>query len=81
MLECESRLEDKTTMDNVFAAGELVPYSGVYRITHYPPHASEEAITLAKGNKFPLCVHCPRVSFLLLNQLPKSDLLTYSLEL
>ncbi len=25
-------------MDNVFTVGEIVPYSGVYRITHYPSH-------------------------------------------
>jgi hypothetical protein len=68
-------------MDNVYVAGELIPYSGVYRITHCPPHAGEEAITLARGNKFPLCVDCTRVSFMLLNQLPKSDMLTYSQEL
>ena len=68
-------------MDNVFAAGELVPYSGVYRITHTPPHSGEEAITLAKGNPFPQCVRCAHVSFMLLNELSKSDLLTYSHEL
>lgn len=67
-------------MDNVFAAGELVPYSGVYRITHYPPHSGEEAITLTKGSPFPQCVRCAKVSFMLLNELAQSDLLTYSHE-
>ena len=52
-------------MDNVFAAGELIPHSGIYRITHHPPHAGEEAITLVKGNSFPRCVHCGQVSFML----------------
>ena len=68
-------------MDNVFTAGELVPYSGVYRITHTPPHTDEEAITLAQGNMFPLCVHCSQVSFMLVNELSRSDLLAYSQEL
>jgi hypothetical protein len=68
-------------MDNVFAAGELIPYSGVYRITHYPPHSDEEAITLTKGNPFPQCVRCAKVSFMLLNELSQSDLVTYSQEL
>ena len=68
-------------MDNIFAPGELVPYSGVYRITHYPPHTCEEAITLMKGNPFPQCVRCAKVSFMLLNELSKSELLTYSHEL
>lgn len=68
-------------MDNVFATGELVPYSGVYRITHYPPHGSEEAITLVKGNPFPQCVDCSHVSFMLINELSGSELLNYSHEL
>ncbi len=62
-------------MDNVFTAGELIPYSGVYRITHYPPHASEQGITLTKGNSFPHCVDCPHVSFMLVNEFPNTDLL------
>ena len=68
-------------MDNVFTAGELVPYSGVYRITHYPPHTDEEAVTLTKGNAFPLCVHCSQVSFMLVNELTGSELLNYAHEL
>ena len=67
-------------MDNIFTPGELVPYSGVYRITHHPPHTGEEAITLMKGNPFPQCVRCAKVSFMLLNELSRSDLLTYSHE-
>lgn len=68
-------------MDNVFATGELVPYSGIYRITHYPPHTGEEAVTLTQGTQFPQCVHCERASFMLLNELSESDLLVYSQEL
>ena len=61
-------------MDNVFTAGEFIPYSGVYRITHYPPHATEQCITLAKGRKFPHCVDCAQVSFMLVNGLFDTDL-------
>ena len=68
-------------MDNVFTVGDLVPYSGVYRITHYPPHTDEEAITLTKGNTFPLCVHCKQVSFMLVNELTNSELLQFAHEL
>lgn len=65
-------------MDNLFTAGELVPNSGVYRITHYPPHTDEEAVTLSKGNKFPLCVHCSQVSFMLVIELSQTELLQFS---
>jgi len=67
-------------MDNVFTAGEFIPYSGTYRITHYPPHASEETITLAKGNNFPHCVDCAQVSFMLVIESPHTDPLYDSLE-
>ena len=68
-------------MDNVFSSGEIVPHSGVYRITHYPPHTGEEALTLAEGVTFPVCVHCSNVHFMLVNELSGSDLLTCSQDL
>jgi hypothetical protein len=68
-------------METIFTNGEIVPYSGVYRIQHDPPHTSEEAITLAEGSTFPLCVRCLRVYFILVNHLSESDLLVYSQEL
>jgi hypothetical protein len=67
-------------MDNIFTAGDSVPYSGVYRITHYPPHTGEETVTLEKGTPFPQCVHCAHVSFMLVNDLSRSRLLEYSRE-
>jgi hypothetical protein len=67
-------------MDNIFTAGEQVPYSGVYRITHTPPHTAEEALTLTRGTTFPLCVHCSRVSFMLVHELAESNLFVYSQE-
>ena len=68
-------------MDNVFTVGEVVPYSGVYRITHNPPHTGEEAITLTEGKRFPLCIHCSHVAFMLVNQLTSHELLAYAHEL
>jgi hypothetical protein len=53
-------------MHNVFNVGEVVPYSGVYRITHYPPHTTEEVLTLTKGSTFPRCVRCSHLSFMLI---------------
>jgi len=68
-------------MNNIFTTGEPVPYSGVYRITHYPPHTSEEAITLTQGSLFPCCVRCSHVAFMLVNVFQTSELVNYSLEL
>jgi hypothetical protein len=68
-------------MDSIFTAGESVPYSGVYRIIHYPPHTGEENVTLEKGTTFPLCVHCSHVSFMLVSELSRSGLLNYSHQL
>ena len=68
-------------MDNVFNAGQPVPYSGVYRITHYPPHTGEEIVTLTQGTMFPCCVHCSHAAFMLLNELSTSEVLNYSHEL
>jgi hypothetical protein len=53
-------------MENIFTVGEDVPYSGVYRITHFPPHTGEEVLTLTKDSKFPRCVRCTHVSFMLI---------------
>lgn len=68
-------------MDNVFTTGEPVPYSGVYRITHYPPHTGEEIVTLTQGGMFPCCVHCSHVAFMLVNELSTTEVLNYSHEL
>ena len=73
-----SSMEDGEIMDNVFVVGDLVPYSGVYRVTHFPPHTGEEAVTLMEGSRFPLCVHCSRVSFMLVSVCSASDLMIYS---
>jgi len=65
-------------MDNIFTAGELIPYSGIYRVTHTPPHTTEESLALKKNEKFPQCVHCSKVSFMLLSDLSRSDLFAHT---
>ena len=65
-LSSECCVEDKSAMDNVFTVGEVVRYSGAYRITHNPPHTGEEVFTLTKGSTFPRCVRCSHVSFMLI---------------
>jgi hypothetical protein len=61
ILRMRCHLEDKSAMNNVFTVGEVVPYSSVYRITHYP-HTGEEALTRwqsaitdfrTSGNRYP----------------------------
>ena len=69
ILQMLRHLEDKSAMDNVFTVGEVVAYSGDHRITHYPPHTGEEALTLTKGSTFPQCVDCSHVSFMLIHPL------------
>jgi hypothetical protein len=46
-------------MAEEFKPGQIVPASGVYRITHDTAHtdASRE-VTLSKGRRFPTCRHC-----------------------
>jgi hypothetical protein len=41
----------------IYRPGELVPESGVYRVTHAPHRLMHEA-TLLKGDRFPLCREC-----------------------
>jgi hypothetical protein len=68
-------------MDSVFTAGEFVPYSGTYVVTHHPPHATEQAITLEFGMKFPRCVDCMNASFMLVHLHDIGDLFSAPLEL
>jgi hypothetical protein len=47
-------------------AGQIVPESGVYRITHDPMHADPAvALTFIRGRRFPTCPHCDKISFTL----------------
>ena len=51
-------------MAEEFKPGQIVPESGVYRITHDPAHADmPHEVTVIKGRRFPTCRHCKEVSF------------------
>ncbi len=51
-------------MAQEFKPGQIVPESGVYRITHDTQHpdASHE-VTVIKGRRFPTCRHCKGIGF------------------
>jgi YjzC-like protein len=51
-------------MAQEFHPGQIVPESGIYRITHDTQHAnSEHEVTVIKGRRFPTCRHCQGISF------------------
>jgi hypothetical protein len=50
---------DKTTPEpRSFAAGDAVPYSGIYRVKHQQRHAAEHDVTCVSGRNFPSCREC-----------------------
>ena len=50
-------------MAQEFKSGEIVPQSGIYRITHDPSHMEAHEVTAIKGRRFPTCRHCKGISF------------------
>ena len=51
-------------MAQEFHPGQIVPESGIYRITHDTQHPGiEHEVTVIKGRRFPTCRHCKGISF------------------
>ena len=43
----------------VLEPGQKVPSSGIYRVLHSAPHASEQRELYFEGSRFPECQVCP----------------------
>jgi len=51
-------------MAQQFKPGQIVPESGIYRITHDPRHADmPHEVTVIKGRRFPTCAQCTGITF------------------
>jgi hypothetical protein len=51
-------------MAQEFFSRQIVPVSGIYCITHRPPHSQmPEEVTLLRGRWFPDCPVCTHISF------------------
>jgi len=44
---------------------DIVPESGVYKVTHDPKHAANHEVTCIEGNHFPPCKGCDHPRFVL----------------
>jgi hypothetical protein len=55
----------------IFAAGEIIPESGIYEVMHEGKHRVEHESVLVKGDPFPLCDTChDRVRFRVVRTAP-----------
>jgi len=51
-------------MANEYKPGEIVPWSGIYKISHDRDHPEmPHEVTVIKGRRFPTCRHCEGMSF------------------
>jgi hypothetical protein len=49
-----------------YKPGDIVPESGIYKVTHDPKHAAAHDVTCIEGRKFPPCKGCDHPRFVLL---------------
>jgi hypothetical protein len=52
-------------MADEYKPGDLVPRSGIYRVTHDTTHAQEHEVTCIYHKKFPPCRGCKHPKFVL----------------
>jgi hypothetical protein len=72
----EQRVQGKAILTRKHRPGEIVPESGVYRVTHEEHRLMHEA-TLLAGDPFPLCRQCRRaVRFELLRSVKDPNKIT-----
>jgi hypothetical protein len=57
-------------MAQEFVSGDIVPQSGIYRISHDPAHMPVKEVTALKGTRFPNCNHCKHMRFELVHGAP-----------
>ena len=48
-----------------FWASEICRQSGIYQVSHDPPHAQKHEVTCIKGKRFPRCRNCGHPRFVL----------------
>ena len=48
-----------------YKPGDVVPTSGIYKVTHDPAHTEEHEVTCVKGKIFPPCRDCHHPRFVL----------------
>lgn len=53
-------------MSQTYKPGDVVPYSGIYRVTHDNFHTQPHDVTCIAGKIFPPCRGCPHPRFELL---------------